>query len=255
MSDLGKLNDRIAQIRDRALNQLDTAHDYYVFTIRLWGHLQSEVEQNQATLIFHNASTNTTVDQHGLLIQAQRYKSWELPASTIQQFVSIFEVFFFDVLREWFLVFPQEVYDKQISGREIASLTDKNAIIEVLIQKELISIAYQKPADWFAYLSKRTGVDFKKADSFKKDIAQPFYETVEEFETVKQAFCEIKATRDVLIHANGVVNAQYLEKAGPAARVAIGQRLDIGDPYHQQSWELISCLIEDIGNKLIQKAT
>ena len=252
---MSELGERISQIRDRALNHLDAAHDYFVFTVRLWGLIQTDVEQNQLSINFHNPSTNTTVDEHALLIQAQRYKQWELPASTIQQFVSVFEVFFFDVLREWFLRYPQWLADKQLSGREITDLPSKDAILEALIQKELISVAYQKPADWFSYISKRTGAEFKTANSFRKDRAQPIYVTIEEFETVKQSFCEIKATRDVLIHANGVANAQYLEKSGSAARAAIGQRLDIGDPYHQQSWELISCLIEDIGNKLIQKAS
>ncbi len=69
-----------------------------------------------------------------------------------------------------------------------------------------------------------------------------------------QGFAEIKATRDVLVHGQGIANAYYVDKAGGLARAQPGQALDIPGPYHQKSWELICKLVRDIGTAMAAKA-
>jgi hypothetical protein len=69
-----------------------------------------------------------------------------------------------------------------------------------------------------------------------------------------EQFAEIKATRDVLVHGQGIANAYYVDKAGKLARAQPGQPLDIPGPYHQASWELICKLVRDIGSEIAVKA-
>jgi hypothetical protein len=65
-----------------------------------------------------------------------------------------------------------------------------------------------------------------------------------------ERFSEIKATRDVLVHGQGVANAYYIDKAGKSARANVGEPLLIPEPYHQKSWELICKLTREIGTGL-----
>ena len=96
-------------------------------------------------------------------------------------------------------------------------------------------IFYDRPANWFDYLQKLV------------KIAVPT-------EADKEEFSEIKATRDVLVHGHGIANAHYVDKAGRAARVQSGQPLDVTEPYHQASWELICRLTREIGDGMAAKA-
>jgi hypothetical protein len=65
---------------------------------------------------------------------------------------------------------------------------------------------------------------------------------------------EVKASRDILIHNRGVVNATYLDKAGPRARYKLGQRLEIPEPYLRETWQLIRDVVGDLATAAIAKA-
>ena len=45
------------------------------------------------------------------------------------------------------------------------------------------------------------------------------------------AYIEIKASRDIIVHGNGVANNIYLEKSGEAARASLGDELSIDRNY------------------------
>jgi hypothetical protein len=122
-----------------------------------------------------------------------------------------------------------------LTGKEIFNLPDKTAIIDALVEKELKDIFYDRPANWFEYVKGMV------------NIAAP---TVAEAEQ----FAEIKATRDVLVHGQGIANAYYVDKAGKLARVQPGQSLDVPGPYHQASWTLIRKLVQDIGTEMAARA-
>jgi hypothetical protein len=65
---------------------------------------------------------------------------------------------------------------------------------------------------------------------------------------------EIKASRDILVHNNGVVNATYVGKAGRLARYQDGEKLEIPKQYHRESWEIIKKLVQDISAAAVTKA-
>jgi hypothetical protein len=64
----------------------------------------------------------------------------------------------------------------------------------------------------------------------------------------------MKATRDVLVHNRGVANKTYEFKAGKLARYGDGQRIDISEPYHRQTWELLRKIVTDVSNAASVKA-
>jgi hypothetical protein len=103
------------------------------------------------------------------------------------------------------------------------------------VEKELREVFYDRPANWFEYVKGMV------------HIAAPTAADA-------QRFAEIKATRDVLVHGQGVANAYYADKAGPLARAHPGQPLDVPGPYHQASWDLIRRLVRDIGTEMAARA-
>ena len=108
-------------------------------------------------------------------------------------------------------------------------------MIETLVDKELQDVFYDRPANWFEYMKTLT------------KITSPG-------EAHAKQFAEIKATRDVFVHGQGIANAFYVDKAGSLARSQPGKPLDIPGPYHQQSWDLICKLVRDIGTEMASKA-
>ncbi|MHB1158054.1 MAG: hypothetical protein ACYC26_14605 [Phycisphaerales bacterium] len=222
--------------RDRALTHLRHAHDYHYHTQSAWRTLQQEVQRNGLTFDWRNRATNSIVKESDMLGFVQRYVAVELASSTLQQFVAIFESFLHEVFRSWLLAYPQRLSKLQLTGSDICSLPDKNAILNALVEKRLRDVFYDRPANWFEEL--RT----------LANIPSPSAEDAEQF-------AEIKATRDALVHGQGMASSIYVDKAGKAARVAAGQPLDIPEPYHQQSWELIYKLVQHIGSEMAAKAS
>lgn len=229
------LRDAVENIRDRALAALNDAHDYFAYTRDAWRTLQRDVQRDGRTLTWQNASTKSSITEKDVSARAQGYVEIELASSTLQQFVSIFENFLFDSVRDWILAHPERIAKRQLSGKDIVALPDKSAIVDALVEKELRDVFYDRPANWFDYVKAMV------------NIASP---TTAEGER----FAEIKATRDVLAHGQGVANAYYADKAGALARVPPGDSLDVPGPYHQASWELICKLVTDIGTEMAAKA-
>jgi len=224
----------IVNSRERAISLLHDSHDYFTYTKGAWRILQLSIQFHGSRFLLRNLSTNSAISETDLLARAQRYVAQELTSATFQQFVSIFESFLFEVIRCWLLTYPNSLSSRQLSGKDIFALPDKAAIVDALVEKELNDIFYDRPANWFNYLKERTGIHVPTS----KDTEQ---------------FAEIKATRDVLIHGQGIANEHYKNKAGKAARAQPGQPLDVSEPYHQTSWELIRRLVHEIGGAMADK--
>src|SRR5205085_2259453 len=113
---------------------------------------------------------------------------------------------------------------------------DKGAIIQGVVTRELLALAYKRPADWFAYLHDRVDLGCPTDDQIK-DLA------------------EIKASRDVLIHNRGIANRAYLDKAGDRARFTDGDRLDVPEPYLLASLRLVQGVIQGMATRAISRVT
>ena len=54
------------------------------------------------------------------------------------------------------------------------------------------------------------------------------------------------ATRDIIEHNDGVVNATYFRKAGKKARNVVGKYLDMDDNYFLDCWRLVIRIVEEV---------
>jgi hypothetical protein len=156
-------------------------------------------------------------------------------ASTFQHFVSLFEDFFFELMRHWLTAYPASLSKKQIEIGTVLSAPDKTAIISGVVEKELNELKYERLVEWFVRLERLSNFGCPTADEVEK-------------------LAEIKASRDVLAHNNGVTNLIYLAKAGNRARHRDGEKLEIPEHYHRESWETIKKVIQDLSAAAITKA-
>ncbi len=125
------------------------------------------------------------------------------------------------------ICYPQSLGAKAVSFKTVLDAPDKEAVTLYIVDKELNEISYKQPSDWFEYLEKKVKLDCPTQD----EISQ---------------IGEAKASRDILVHNGGITNQVYLKKAGKFARFNDGQRLEIPEHYHRQTWQLIRKVIADV---------
>ena len=80
------------------------------------------------------------------------------PKRRFQQFVSLFENFFFDLLRFWLIAYPRSLGGKRIEFKTVLDAPDKDTITQLVVDKELNEVLYERPAAWFAYLEIRSSL-------------------------------------------------------------------------------------------------
>ena len=137
-------------------------------------------------------------------------------------------------MRLWLVAYPRSLGARKVDFDKVLDAPDKSAVTLLVVDKELNELSYERPTEWFAYLNAKVNLGCPTRDEI-------------------DAIAEMKATRDVLIHNRGVVNKTYELKTGKLARYKDGQRIDIPDQYHRQTWELIRKLVSDICNATIAK--
>ena len=121
---------------------------------------------------------------------------------------------------------------KTIDFGTILGLPDKQAITAQIVEQEINQTAYRRVSEWFAALQ----------------LGCP---TPDEVERIAEA----KATRDLIGHHRGVVNATYQFKAGRLARYAEGERVEVINPYHRDISELLRKVVSAMVASAAAKAS
>jgi hypothetical protein len=103
-----------------------------------------------------------------------------------------------------------------------------------VVNRELNEVLYERPADWFAYLEDRAKLGCPTADEIDR-------------------IAEAKAARDALVHSRGIAGKPYESKAGKFARFKAGEKIDVPEPYHRETWLLIRKVVTDLSNAAAAK--
>lgn len=154
--------------------------------------------------------------------------------------VAITEDYLHNVMRMMLRAYPERLAYGPKSGASDAPITlddllrrGRDEIVDERIRQRLHRVMYAKPTDYLSYLC---AILQLKIDD----------------ETVGK-FSEAKATRDVIVHANGRANQIYVEKAAPLARATDGQRLDVGQPYFDACVATMKRLIGETNDGLTER--
>ncbi|MBA4065414.1 MAG: hypothetical protein C0501_17210 [Isosphaera sp.] len=225
----------VRDLRTRALAELTDAHDYHSDTLIAWGTVGRVIARGE-TIAVTNTLTGTVTTDADLVGKIRGYTVERLPEATFQTFLTVFEAFFADFVRAWLRSYPESLRNAaDVPVGRILDAADKSAVVEYLIDRAVVGLLYEKPVDWFAYLEKRLKLGCPSAG----EVAR---------------FAEAKATRDILIHNRGVVNEAYLAKVGKnAARFALGERVDVPEPYHRETWDLLRKMVADLSDAVTAK--
>lgn len=148
-----------------------------------------------------------------------RFLVRELYENFIVSAVSQLESFLFETLRLVLLAYPQKLkvnikgveIDRTVSLDVLLGKEDIRAVLEEIVENRILSISYANPRTYLQFLGKIAGIDIE--DKAFED------------------YLEVKATRDLLIHNSGMVNAVYGVKAATRARARIGQVIQIDRQY------------------------
>src|SRR5258706_14383808 len=102
------LADDIRSLRDRVMADLNRSHDYYTETKIAWDIARRAIAAGHAFSV-QNITTGTVTTQVELAGKARGYVTEQLAEATFQQFISMFENFFLDIVRLWLMTYPQSL--------------------------------------------------------------------------------------------------------------------------------------------------
>src|SRR5216684_3823947 len=119
------LSTDIRTLRDQTLIDLSATHDYFFDTQFAWRDLRNGIAAG-ASFQYQNPSTGTVTDHANLSSKVDGYIARQLAEATFQQFISIFEGFFFDFLRLWLTAYPRSLIGKKVDFKAILEAPDKD---------------------------------------------------------------------------------------------------------------------------------
>ena len=122
-----------------------------------------------------------------------------------------------------------------VDVREIVAAESLDTVIEKLAMQRVSSALYASPKVYLAYFNEVCGVKFK--------------------ETTWNAYVEIKATRDLLVHSDGRVNNIYIEKTGQRARFGLSEKIIVDANYFDSAASCMKALMSEIYTGLRGKFT
>lgn len=225
--------EEVRALGDRATRELDAVHDFFEHSRTVWRSFQGLVAGGHKVAA-HNLATGTTIDQDELVRLEPQYARQYLATFTFRQFVSTFEVFLFGVFQQVFLHNPWQFAKARLDFDVVLKSRDREEIISGVIAKQLNELKYESVRGWFDALDKALKLGCPTDDEI-------------------DALAEVKATRDILEHNAGVVNETYVRKAGERARYAVGDRVEIAEVYHLESWRLVKKVVADVAGAVVAR--
>jgi hypothetical protein len=127
--------------------------------------------------------------------------------------VTVAEALVTDLATEYLACYPGHLKEKTFSLDLVDEYGSVATAIKSLAEKTVNDWSYGK----FSDLVKKTITLFNTKASLDPALMDEI--------------SEIKATRDLYVHANGIANKTYLYKSGALARARVGHKLELGRPY------------------------
>ncbi|RTR33631.1 hypothetical protein [Shewanella atlantica] len=148
---------------------------------------------------------------------------------------NIFEAALFDMLSIYLksnlTLLSQE---RNLSTGAVLSAGSYENLITEIIHNELNKVAYGSIHKWIKQINKYLS-----------------YKVISDSDLLLLA--EMKATRNLLVHTDGVCNKIYLEASGEQARFEIGDRVTIDYTYLYHAHLLLSCVLDKALKAILSK--
>jgi hypothetical protein len=219
------LASRIYSLQNKIFRELNDAHIFLEQVCPLLAQTKSEFEnsKSKSDRRYHVPSVGQRkvakrTDQELEAIYIH-FSSNGLYEAFFVTAVSQFESFLGDVLLTFLNFYPLRIAEAvqgipvcpNISPHDLEGAKDKDQLVQMVLSEHVGNVFRQRPCQYMAYVAKLLSVsnDPSFADYY-----------------------EVAATRDLVVHNNGLVNALYLDKAGKKAREAIGAKVPVDKQYY-----------------------
>lgn len=166
-----------------------------------------------------------------LLTQAIDCDLW---AQALVSCVALTENYLADMLRVVFRGYPMKLSaeDKTVDLELVLAADDLDDVLSAVIERQIHSVFYRRPEKYFKFIEDVLSVSIT--------------------DTLKETYSEVKATRDILVHNDGVANAIYVRKSGACARAEDGQPVGVDEAYFDASIRTMKELIQSVYSQLLQ---
>lgn len=155
-----------------------------------------------------------------------------MPIASIYNLVTMTELWLAGIIRIVVRKFPKKLGEnKQVPVGLLLSATDIDTAHRMIVDHLLNELAYKSPQEQAKYFESLTDVDLAAIPAFMR-------------------YLEVKATRDVYVHAGGIANETYCRKAGSHSRAKPGDYLVMGVPYFLSAYETCLQLLEQVEDEL-----
>jgi len=168
----------------------------------------------------------------GLLAQAI---DRDLRAQALVACAALTENYLADMLRLLFRGYPKKLAseEKAVDLALVLAADNLDDVVSAVIERQIHSLFYERPENYFKFIEHVLSVSIPKE--------------------IKGTYSELKATRDILVHNDGVANAIYVRKAGTHARVQDGQPIQVHEAYFDASITSMKKLIQSVYSQLLRK--
>ncbi len=151
------------------------------------------------------------------------YQDRDIYCNALSSGIQIMETFFLNLLALVINAHPQKlsIGEKNIPINVVTSSESIEDIYERVIHHHLQAVFYGSPRKYFIYIEEVLSIKLN--------------------DELKVRYSEFKATRDIIIHNNGIVNNTYLVKTGDSKRANEGELIPIDKTYFD---DFICCALE-----------
>ena len=216
----------VRALRDRVARDVEGLYDDYTLGRALWRLLRAYAGRSTSDLVITNPATGRQFGRSELVMQS-RTSMRRHHERAFKEIVGRFEFFALNLMRLWVIAHPEILGGRELTLNDVLRAGSVDALVDAHAEKFVRDRAYGQPTGWFKFFARH----FKRKVADPADIA---------------SFAEIKAARDALEHAGGIVTSTYLSKAKSAARLKSGDRVSIDADYLREAHDVVLRLIRDL---------
>lgn len=158
-----------------------------------------------------------------------------LAKSSIVSAVAITENYLAQMLSLILRAFPEKLkgQDKKVDLDLILNSSDLDKLVSNIIERQIHSVFFASPEKYFQYVENILSIKIPKPS--------------------KANYVEVKATRDLIVHNEGVINATYVQKAGKLARGKVGDTIPVDEMYFDPAIRTMKKLVNAVYSKSLSK--
>jgi len=159
----------------------------------------------------------------------------DLTTQALVASVALTENYLADMLRLVFRGYPKKLAgeDKTVDLALVLAADNLDDVLSAVIERQIHSVFYERPEKYFKFIEDVLSVSIEGE--------------------IKETYSEVKATRDVLVHNDGVTNPIYVRKAGARARVQEGEDIQVDEAYFDASIRSMKKLVQAVYSQLLGK--